>query len=182
MSNKVNQNIANFYGEAAVRDFTRDFLFRVTELNIDGVRPMTEADLIYVKAASLPGRNIGNVPVPYMGLTLNVPGSVTYPGSDSYSLTFYLDASSYLRGWFEAASRAVFDDKTSGGRYGTPGSNAYIILAQLDKNLEPIAYYKLVGASIRNIGNIDYKIADGTGATLEIATTFAYHFYEQLSV
>ena len=178
----VNQNITNFYRAAAARDFTRDFLFRVTDLNINGVAALTEADLIYVKAASLPGRNIGNVPVPYMGLTLNVPGSVTYPGSDSYSLTFYLDASSYLRDWFEAASRAVFDDKTSGGMYGTPGDDSYILLTQLDKELNPITNYKLVGVSIRNIGNIDYKISDGTGATLEISTTFAYHFYEQLPI
>ena len=104
----VNQNIQNFYRAAADRDFSRDFLFRVTELNIAGVPPMSEGQLIYAKTANLPGRNIGNVAVPYMGLNINVPGSVTYPGSDSYSITFYLDADSYLRTYFEGYLQPIF--------------------------------------------------------------------------
>ena len=54
----VNQNIQNFYKTAADRDFSRDFLFRVTELNLAGVPAMTEGQLIYAKTAALPGRNI----------------------------------------------------------------------------------------------------------------------------
>ena len=173
----VNQSIQNFYRVASDNDFSRDFLFRVTQMQLQGVPPMSESELIYIKAASLPGRNIGNVTVPYMGLNLNVPGSVTYPGSDSYALNFYLDAKSNLRNYFEAASRSLFDDQTSTGEYGTPDADYYIQLAQLDKDLEPIAEYKLVGASLRTIGNINYDIAGGTGATVSIDTTISYHFY-----
>jgi hypothetical protein len=173
----VNQNIQNFYRTAADRDFSRDFLFRVTELNIAGVPPMTESQLVYAKTAELPGRTIGNVAVPYMGLNLNVPGSVTYPGSEGYSITFYLDSQSDLRRYFEAASRGLFDDLTSTGGYGTPDEEYYITLAQLDKDLNPISNYKLIGASLRAINGISYSIAAGTGQTMEVTATFAYHFY-----
>lgn len=173
----VNQNIQNFYRAAADRDFSRDFLFRVTELNIAGVPPMDEGQLVYAKTANLPGRTIGNVAVPYMGLNINVPGSVTYPGSEGYSITFYLDADSNLRSYFEAASRALFDDQTSTGGYGTPDEEYYITLAQLDKGLNPISNYKLVGASLRSVNDIGYSIAAGTGQTVEVTATFAYHYY-----
>ena len=168
----VNQTIQNFYRAAADRDFSR-----VTQMQLQGVPALGENDLVYVKTASLPGRNITNVPVPYMGLQLNIPGAATYPGSDAYALNFYLDADSELRNYFEGASRAVFDDLNSTGEYGTPDDDFFIQLAQLDKELEPVAQYKLVGASIRNIDNIAYNISDGTGATVEINSTVSYHYY-----
>ena len=81
----VNQNIQNFYRIAADKDFSRDFLFRVTQMQLQGVPALSEeGDLVYVKTAQLPGRAVGNVAVPYMGLNLNVPGAVTYPGSEGY--------------------------------------------------------------------------------------------------
>ena len=174
----VNQTILNFYSQATTRDFSRDFLFRVTELNITGMPSMQENELVYVKAADLPGRSITNVAVPYMGLNFNVPGGATYPGSDSYSLAFYLDKDGALRNYFENVSRTLFDESNnSTGIYGTPNSEAYIELAQLNKNLDPINIYKLHGASLRNISNISYAIAAGTGQTVEVTATFAYHFY-----
>ena len=177
----VNQNIQNFYRAAADRDFSRDFLFRVTQMQLQGVPALDEGDLIYVRAASLPGRNISNVTVPYMGLNLNVPGSVNYPGSEGYNISFYLDADSNLRNYFEQASRSLFDDQTSTGEYGTPDDDFFLQLAQLDKELEPVAEYKLVGASLRNVNSINYEIATGTGTTVNIDTTIAYHFYTKES-
>ena len=173
----VNQNIQNFYRVAANRDFARDFLFRVIDFKLTGVPAMTEDQLIYAKSASVPARSIGNVPVPYMGLPLNVPGSVTYPGSEAYSLKFFLDENSSLRNYFEGASRTIFDDQTSTGAYSTPGEDSFIVLAQLDKQLEITSTYKLVGASIRNIEPIEYQISGGTGQTVEVGVTFAYHYY-----
>ena len=173
----VSQNIQNFYRTAADKDFSRDFLFRVTQMQLQGVPALEEGDLVYVKTAQLPGRNIGNVAVPYMGLNLNVPGAVTYPASDAYALDFYLDGESSLRNYFETASRSLFDDQTSTGEYGTPDDDFYIQLAQLDKDLEPITEYKLVGASLRAVNGIGYDIATGTGATVSVNATVSYHFY-----
>ena len=70
---------------------------------------------------------------------------------------FYLDGESSLRNYFETASRSLFDDQTSTGEYGTPDDDFFIQLAQLDKELEPIAEYKLVGASLRNVNDIGYE-------------------------
>jgi hypothetical protein len=173
----VNQNIQNFYRTAAARDFSRDFLFRVTDMKLAGVPAMTPDQLIYAKAASVPGRTIGNITAPYMGLPLNIPGSVTYNSSSGYNLKFYLDGESELRTYFEAASRNLFDDATSTGAYGTPASESFIDLSQLDKQLEIIATYRLIGASIRQINDIQYTMADGTGTTREIDVTIAYHYY-----
>lgn len=177
---KTEQKISKFYSVAAGRDFSRDFLFRVTSMNLAGIDgEITEEDLIYAKAATLPGRNITNVPVPYMGLNFNIPGAATYSGSEGYSLTFYVDSKSRLRTLFEKASRAMFDDSTSTGLYGTPDNTNFIELAQLDKDLSVITTYKLIGASIRSIGDIQYQISSGTGQTVEMNVTIAYHFYNK---
>jgi hypothetical protein len=173
----VNQNIQNFYRVAAARDFSRDFLFRVTAMQLAGVPPMNEGQLIYAKAAALPGRTITNITAPYMGLPLNIPGNVTYNNSAGYTLTFYLDGESELRTYFETASRNLFDDATSTGAYGTPADDNFIQLSQLDKQLEPISVYKLIGASIRAINDVAYTMAEGTGATREVSVTIAYHYY-----
>lgn len=177
---KTEQKISKFYSVAASRDFSRDFLFRVTALNLAGIEgQITEEDLIYAKAASLPGRSISNVPVPYMGLNFNIPGNASYTGAEGYSLTFFVDSKSRLRNIFERASRTSFDDATSTGQYGTPGDNFFIELAQLDKDLSVISTYKLIGASIRNVGDIAYNMSGGTGQTVEMNVTIAYHFYNK---
>lgn len=175
----VNQSIQDFYKVALERDFARDFNFRVTQFQLQGVEPLFDDDLVYCKAAELPGRQITNVAAPYMGLDFNIPGGATYPGSDSYKLTFYLDADSRLRNFFERASRELFDDITSTGNYTTPGVGNYIELQQLDKQLEPIpgGRYKLIGASFRNVSPISYKMAEGKGSYMEIDVTASYHFY-----
>ena len=176
----VNQNIRNFYNVAATRDFSRDFLFRVLDIKLQGVPGMNEDQLIYAKAAALPGRNITNIPVKYMGLDINVPGGATYPGSAEYALNFFLDSKSELREYFETASRRLFDDSSSTGTYGTPNGSSYITLGQLDKGLNVISEYKLEGASIRAINSIDYKMSEGSGATVDVGVTIAYHFYTAL--
>jgi hypothetical protein len=173
----ISQDIQKFYKVATDRDFSRDFLFRVTGIQLEGLNGLEPDDLVYAKAAALPGRAIGNVPVPYMGLPFNVPGSVTYPGSDAYNLTFFLDEKSLLRSYFESGSRNIFNDVTSTGAYKTPNSDSYILLSQLSKNLDPITEYKLHGASIRTISNIEYNMSAGVGATVDIGVTIAYHFY-----
>ena len=128
---QTEQKIAKFYQQAQSRDFSRDFLFRVTDIVIPGL-DFEPNELVYAKTAALPNRQITNVTAPYMGLNFNIPGNATYPGSDAYSITFYLDAASDLRNKFEEASRDVFDDASSTGVYQTPGTESFIELSQLD--------------------------------------------------
>ena len=178
----MSQNIQQFYKTAKNRDFSRDFLLRVTNMSVAGLPAITEDDLVYVKAASLPGRTINNVAVPYMGLNFNVPGSVAYEGSDSYSLSFYMDDpgsnQSDLRSKFEIASRNLFDDLTSSGLYQVPGNESSLTLTLLNKNLGDTGkFYRLIGVSLRKIEPIEYKIAEGKGETLEMKVALAYHYY-----
>ena len=177
----VRQTISDFYRVAVERDFARDFQFRVLSLDSGGASTVTfdEDDLVYCTAANLPGRTITNVPVPYMGLQFNVPGNATYPGSDGYSLTFYCDQNSQIRQKFEDMSRDIFDDATSTGNYFAPRQSAVIDLVQLDTQLDAIAQYQLVGASVRNVGDLTYNISSGSGQFVTFTATMAYHYFRR---
>jgi len=174
--------INNFYETARDLDFSRDIHFRVTQIVPDPALGlgnfMTEKELVYAKSAKLPQRQIQNVEAKYMGLQFNLPGVATYPDSANYSIEFYCDSNSTLRNKFEAWSRALFNDENSTGNYNIPTQQAYIQLAQLNPAREVVQQYKLVGASIRTIGELDYKMAEGTGAVMSFNATIAYHYYE----
>tara|TARA_A100001201_G_scaffold105071_1_gene89957 strand:+ start:2470 stop:3045 length:576 start_codon:yes stop_codon:yes gene_type:complete len=179
--------IQNFFAAAGQKQFARDFLFRVRliQLGSVGVTIGSQAgdpsanDLIYARTASLPGRTIENKEVNYMGLTFNLPGRATYANSAGYTIEFYADANNTLREKLETASRNTFNDQTSTGEYGMPDTNDIIELVTLDKQLETVGNgIRLVGASIRDIGDISYAIADGTGEVVTFPVTFSYHFYD----
>lgn len=176
---QTNQTIGNFYDRAVAREFSRDFLFRVLNITFAGGAVFNEDELIYAKTAKLPARNLTNVQAKFMGLNFNIPGSATYPGSDAYSITFYCDANSLLRNKFLQESRRVFDDATSTGDYNIASRASSITLLQLDKALEPVSTFRLVGVGIRNVGEIAYNMADGTGQPVTFDATVAYHFFEE---
>lgn len=180
--------IQNFFTKAAEQQFSRDFLFRIKQLTLTGPLPGTvirfdgESDLVYARTATLPGRDIDDKVVNYFGQEFHIPGRSTYPNSAGYSIEFYHDEDCDLRSKFEEASRAVFNNETSLGQYGMPGNESVINLVQLDKQLNDVRNIELVGASIRNIGDIAYSIADGTGDVLNFSVTFAYHFYRDFGI
>lgn len=183
MAKITDQLITNFYTEAINKDFSRDINFRVTQITPDpalnlGSNFILESDLVYAKSAKLPARNITNQEAKYMGLTFNLPGVVEYPESANYSLEFYCDVNSELRNKFERWTRVTFNDENSTGNYTVPTRSAIIQLAQLDSQLNIVQEYKLVGVSVRQVGNIDYTMAEGTGAVMSFNATFAYHYYE----
>jgi len=62
-----------------------------------------------------------------------------------------------------------------------PGNESVINLVQIDKQLNDVRNIELVGASIRDIGEIGYTIAEGTGEVITFNTTFAYHYYRDFS-
>lgn len=175
----VKQTIQDFYTQAQAKDFARNNLFRV--LNIDfggsGVN-IGEEDLVYVTTANLPGKTITDVSVPYMGLEFHVPGTVKYENSAGYSLTFRADESYNLYDKFQQVMNDTFNDENSTGNYFTPGADSVIDLVQLDKELNRISQYQLVGCSIRSIGELAYDMtADGTVQTFTV--TIAYHYYRK---
>jgi hypothetical protein len=179
----VNQLITDFYRVATSREFARDFNFRVLSINTGGASTVTfdDSDLVYVKTASLPGREITNIPIPYMGLNFNIPGNAVYPESNAYNLTFYADSKSQIRQKFEQWSTDIFDDSNSTGNYFAPKQTAIIDLLQLDNQMNKVAQYQLVGVSVRSVGPLTYNIATGTGETIEFTATVSYHYWRKLS-
>lgn len=180
----TNNTINKFFLNAVQSDFSRDIFFRVADIRFDGGFRINENDLIYAKAASIPARQIGNVEAKYAGLTFNLPGTVTFPGSEGYEIDFYCDQYSRLRNIFLAESRRIFDHENgiagsgSGVLNGTPANGgSYILLQHLDKNLNTVLSYRLIGASIRNVGAMDFQMAEGTGAIMSFKVTIAYHFF-----
>jgi len=177
----VRQTISDFYRVAVERDFARDFQFRVLSIDSGGASAVTfdEDDLVYATTASLPERAITNVAVPYMGLNFNIPGNATYPGSEGYTINFYCDQNSQIRQKFEDMSRDIFDDATSTGNYFAPRQSAIIELLQLDTQLDAVAQYQLVGASVRSVGPIEYNMSAGTGQFVNFSATMAYHYFRR---
>jgi hypothetical protein len=167
------QTIQQFYTAASKRDFARTFQFR---LNSFGNIVFAEEHLTYVETAVLPGRNITNVPVPYMGLTFNVPGTVSYPGSAGYAVTFRCDQNYDIRSVLEAATFNTFDEATSTGQYSLPGSESTLTMELLDKNMNPVRYYTLFGVYIQSLADSGYDIKD-TGTVQTIQATLAYQFW-----
>lgn len=179
----INQLITNFYDQAVERDFSRDINFRVTNIVPGPGAPditFSENDLVYAKGGTVPGRDIQNITAKYMGLNFNIPGVVAYPGSDGYTLEFYCDRASELRQKFEEWSRALFNDTNSTGNYQVPSKESYLVMAQLNPDFTTVngGTYKLVGVSIRKVGELKYAVADGTGAPVSFSVTMAYHYYE----
>jgi hypothetical protein len=174
--------IQDFFTRAASKQFSRDFLFRVKQIDlVGGVSFDGEGDLVYAKTAALPGRTIDNKTVGYFGQEFQLPGRATYANAAGYSIDFYADEGCQIRTKLEAASRAVWNNETSTGQYAMPGNESVINLVQIDKQLNDVRNIELVGASIRDIGEIAYIIAEGTGEVITFNTTFAYHFYRDFS-
>lgn len=175
----INQTIGSFITAASRRDFARDNLFRVMQLNCQGLA-LSEEDLVYCKGANLSGREVPHGQVKYMGMELNYPQStVKYPDAGEYKLNFYLDAAGELRTKFEIASRTLFNDSTSTGDWRFPSTADILVLASLDFNLEPQEYITYHGVSIKSIDTVETKAAEGEGVAIEVALTFTYLYYER---
>lgn len=167
------QTIQKFYATASQRDFARVFQFRLTSFGNVAFGP---EHLTYVETASLPGRTISNVPVPYMGLAFNVPGTVSYPGSAGYAVTFRCDQNYDLRASLEAATFNVFDEADSTGQYSIPGAGNTLTMELLDKNMNPVRTYTLFGVYVQALADAGYDIKD-TGTVQTVQATLAYQFW-----
>lgn len=167
-------NIQQFYRTAQQQDFARLFQFQLIQLgnlNLDPLR-----DLIYVETASLPGRTINNIQVPYMGLQFNVPGTASYPGSAGYNVTFRCDQSYRIRDILEANTFNTFSDSSTTGNYATPAQGSNIILWLLDKSGAPTREYTLFGSYVQSLADVGYDVKDN-GTISTVQATIAYQFW-----
>ncbi len=182
------QIINKFFLDAVANDFTRDYHFRIDQISIGGGEILGPDDLIFAKAGKLPGRNIVNQQVKYAGQTFNLPGSVEFTGSENYEMEFYATENSDIRNRLLDESRRTFNafDGTAGYvNNGTgyalgsiAGPSSWMIVQQLNKLLQPVRVFRMVGVSIRNVGEVSYEIAEGNGAIKTFTASFAYHFFD----
>lgn len=169
--------IRDFYAQAAKSQFLRDFNFRLRSINTDALT-LTSEEVVYAVASTLPGRDINNHQQPFMGMNFNYAGSNSYPGSDSYKVTFFMDENGSMRQKLERASRTIFNDVYSTGDYRLPGLDNRISLSLIDPKLEALTTYNLIGAQFRSIGAIEFDYLGGTGALVKCECNLAYQFYE----
>lgn len=169
------QGIENFYDAAITNDFARNNLFRVVALG--GTR-FSINELMYITSTTLPGRAITNIPVPFMGLSFNVPGTATYPNSQGWQVTFRVPQNLSIRRKFEDWTKQVFDDANSTGAYNIPSKDAsnQVIIALLDKQGNPLRTYTLFGAYCQTIGDLAMNITTA-GEILEQQITLAYQYW-----
>jgi len=164
--------ILGFYDTAKQREFARDFQFRVVTLG-----PLTEQDLVYLRTAQLPGKEISDHVVPYLGLDFHVPGSVKYSGSEAWTVKFLADEAQNIRAKMEAWMSEIFSIETSSGKYGVPAEVATLDL--LDKEFKTIRRYNLVGIYLKSIAPLSYDIT-GTGKPMDFDATMAYQYWTQV--
>lgn len=175
--------IQDFYKVAVDRDFARQHQFRALSWTLWGQDVLTAdpGHYLYIETASLPGREITNVPVPFMGLNFNVPGLATYGGSAGYTVSFRADSQYYLRKIMEHATRRVFNDRTSHGDYNTPDAENHLTIGLLGKMLEVLQVYTLVGVNVVNTGAMSYNLGD-TGTIAKVDATLSYHYWKSGSL
>jgi hypothetical protein len=169
----MSQEIKDFYNQAQSKDFARNFQFRIIQMP-GGWNDDTQ--LVYLETATLPGRQIANIGVPFMGLQFNVPGTASYPGSDSWSVTFRCDQNYDIRKILENQTFNTFDEKVSGGTYKMPNASSIVSMQLVDKNFAALRTYNLIGAYVVSIGNTSYDIGDN-GSIVKVEATLAYQYW-----
>jgi hypothetical protein len=186
-------NIQTFFTQASQKQFSRDILFRIKQISLPGLNLNGETDLVYAKSGKIPSRTIEDKTVSYAGQKFHLGGTANYGSSEGYSIDFYCDQALDLRTKLERASRVAFNNEDTTANMCMPGVDSIITLDVLsipcttDINatsgnpFEVVKTIELVGVGIRDIGEITYAIAEGTGDIVSFSATFSYHFYRNFA-
>lgn len=173
----INQTIQDFYQQASVRNFSRDFQLRITSFLVNGIDQIAEEDLVFLKSATLPGKTINVQSAPFMGLNFNIPGAVSYDSSNSWNVTFYCTQDFNLRKLLELSMGDTFDQESSTGNMEPRNLQQYkIVLSLLNDKLEPTRTYELLGCFVTNVGATTYNMT-GNGAIQDVTATIAYQYW-----
>lgn len=176
----VNSTVANFISKAGTDDVARNNLFRVMSLRIQNVIELTEDDLLYCKGGQIPGRTNPVHTLKFMGMEMPYPGStVKYEGNQGYTLKFYVDKNSSIAKKFEAASRIIFNEITSTGKWNFPQIEDTLTIAALGFDLEPIEYITFHGVSFGGFESISFDTAGGDGSDIEISVKINFIYYRR---
>ena len=67
-------SITDYFQVMQRRDFLRDHQYRISALVYEGFI-LSLDELVYLTTSEIPNRTVNSVPVPFMGLNFNVPGT-----------------------------------------------------------------------------------------------------------
>lgn len=135
-------------------------------------KPYGEGGALYIKSASIPGRTVQNIPVPYQGFEFNKPGAVKYD-NNPWQVTFKTPGDYLVRNALEQWSFEIASDETSCGRGNIPCPNSVIRLGLTDASCKIIRVYDLIGVYPSNVSSIEYDMESTS------LTQFTVDFYYQ---
>jgi hypothetical protein len=154
-------SIKKAYDVYRTHDFSRSFQLRILDVG-DGVPSYVRKELIdqegrvYINTASVPGRTITDVKIPYQGFNFHAPGQVEY-ANNPWKLDIKTPGDYLLRNALERWSFETASDETSCGSYNMPCKNSNIAIAILSPKCEILKIYRLYGVYIQNISEIAYN-------------------------
>lgn len=179
----MSQGIQNFYDAIQRKGLHRDFQFRIAQI---GDVILDDSELILLKTSNLPGKEVANHEVPYMGVKFNLPGCAFYPGSSDWGVEFWMSQDFSLRDKFERAIDSIFDDKREGsmgvggaGNMGMPGVDKVIELDLIGDDLSVLRTYFLIGCYVKKIEETPYSLG-GTGEPTTIKASLAYQYWAKM--
>lgn len=164
--------------KANLKDAARPNRFVLTLTPPAGIGPGTNEELAYIaKAASLPGRTIGEVPLNWQGMAAKLAGD---PVFDPWDVTFVNDydmkAKKTLDNWLQFVV-----DQTTNVRTVQQDYKAEILIRQIGRTLDDnLGEYKLIGAFPTIMAPVDLSF-DTTDTAGEFTVTFAYDYFEKVS-
>jgi hypothetical protein len=164
--------------KANLKDAARPNRFLVTLTPPPGVGGASNEEMAYIiKAASLPGRTIGEVPLSWQGMQAKVAGD---PVFDPWDVTFVNDydmkAKKTMDDWLELVVNQTTNERTEQSEY-----KAELLVKQLGRTLsEVLGEYKIIGAFPTIMAPLDlaFETTDTAG---EFTVTFTYDYFEKIS-
>lgn len=132
-----------------------------------------------IKAASMPGRTIGSIPVNFRGRQLKVSGDTTY---EDWTLTVTNDNNFAVRNAFERWQEAINGAVTNVSGLGTNAANfnsyvADLEIEQLGRDGSVIKRYIMKGAWPTSVDAIEVSY-DNTDQIEEFGVTLCYQWWE----
>lgn len=166
-------SINTFKSIISQTDFARPSLFNVFVTTPTGVPSILPVSAFLIRAASLPGSNIGVIPVPYGGRTVKIAGERSY---NDWSTGIMNDEGFVIRNamedWIELMNNRVSNFRSFPSEYKVD-----LTVTQYSKKGPPIKIVKLIGCfptSISEIG-LDWGQSDSIE---EYTVNWAYDNWE----
>lgn len=166
-------NVTEF--RAKVRDFARQYLFEM-EMAFPSTITATDLPTYLVEAASVPGRVIEPIDIPFMGQQYKIAGQVTY---DDWVVTFRIDDNYDIYKLFRAWSELIKGTESNIASFPAQ-YKADPVVYQLDAAQTRLNQISLKGAWPNSIGEIALATGENAYQTFDVSFSYDFSKYEVL--